>query len=355
MVIQYSIPRNLLEVYKVDTENFEQYIPNSGEETTVNESSDDEDTTTNEDDENMEGFSLHQGEILETYYYGNLYNVDSEHDYENISNNGSISMPEVDKKRFYKGVRILLRKGWEQYDEPIEPVELNEMLLGFITEQTYSEDKVDLKISGMTKLLEQKYQFDFTQMKMSEILAEMIKTAGMEPVIDPTGLNDMVIDYSNVSSSGDEDGGDSDVSGVGFSTTIKEQSNRICKGKKGAIAKAKAICHWVYKNIQYERPMYYGAKHSPTEVLKCKTANCVDHARLINALCSVQGIKTGYVNTHCMGYAHVYNGIVIKDKVYMFDASIESAGGKWDSTWGSCPRATKDSLRYNWEMWGSLT
>lgn len=203
----YSIPRNLLEVYKTDEENFEPYVPLSGEESEEEESEEEEVEEEEETDEeiNEEGFSLHQGEILETYYYNNLLETDNEHDYEDINNNGSLTLTSVDKKRFYKGVRLLLRKGWENYGEPINPLELPELLLGFITEQTYTESGVELKISGMTKLLEKEYQFSFTQMKMSEILAEMIKTAGMEPVINVEGLDDRVIDYTNVSS--DDDGG----------------------------------------------------------------------------------------------------------------------------------------------------
>ncbi len=214
------IPRNLLEVYRTDEENFEPYVPNMGGGSTTQDDTDEE-TINNEEEtedseeeltENEEGFTLHQGEILDTYYYGNFFETESEHDYEEIDNNGSISLPSVDKKRFYKGVRLLLRKGWEKYGETVNPVELPEELLGFITEQTYNEDGVELKISGMTKLLEKEYQFDFHQMKISEILTEMIKTAGMVPVVDPTGLDDRVIDYSNVSS------GDGNVSGDGSMT-----------------------------------------------------------------------------------------------------------------------------------------
>lgn len=217
MVVQYRIPRNLLEVYKTDEENFTPYTPNMGSTTTTDETENieegEDETTSTEETEDKEGFTLHQGEILETYYYGGFFDVECETDYEDINNSGSISLPSVDKDRFYKGVRVLLRKGWENIGEHIDPLKLDEVLLGFITEQTYSEDGVELKLSGMTKLLEQEYKFNFTQKKISEILEEMIKTAGLVPKVDPTGLDDMVIDYTNISSDGD--GG---VSGDGSMT-----------------------------------------------------------------------------------------------------------------------------------------
>ena len=74
---QYEIQRTLMEVYKTDEENWEQYTPNMGDtaEDNTNDSTDEEDsedTTEEEDDTSLtKGFSLHQGEILETYYYGN--------------------------------------------------------------------------------------------------------------------------------------------------------------------------------------------------------------------------------------------------------------------------------------------
>ena len=201
MVVQYRIPRNLLEVYKTDEENFTPYTPNTGSTTVTDEgaeTTEEDETTSTEETEDKEGFTLHQGEILETYYYGGFFDVECESDYEDINNSGSISLPSVDKDRFYKGVRVLLRKGWENIGEHIDSLKLEEVLLGFITEQTYNEDSVELKLSGMTKLLEQEYKFNFTQKKISEILEEMIKTAGLVPKVDPTGLDDMVIDYTNI-------------------------------------------------------------------------------------------------------------------------------------------------------------
>ncbi|WP_299522820.1 hypothetical protein [uncultured Methanobrevibacter sp.] len=120
---QYRIPRILLEVYKTDEENWEQYTPLSSDDssntTTTDNNEAEENTSTDEtDDEDSltKGFKLHQGEIIETYYYGEFTNVEFDGDYEDISNTGSIKIPEImDLDRFYKGVRLAIRYGPENY------------------------------------------------------------------------------------------------------------------------------------------------------------------------------------------------------------------------------------------------
>lgn len=293
-VATYSIPRNLFEVYKTDEENFVPYEPNTGEkeedassdDTSEKEEEEDEEEE-EEEEENDEGFTLHQGEILETYYYGDFFDVQYDYDYEDISNNGSISVPSVDKKRFYKGVRTCLRKTWEEPGKTTNLEDLTPVLLGFITEQTYNENGVDLTLSGMTKLLDKKYQFEFTQMKMSKILEEMIKTAGLVPKVDFTGMLDEVIDYSNVSKSEDEGGEyDGAVSG-----DVAEMAKKVCKGKKGAEAKAEAIHHFIATHVQYPHPNYSDHKKCASEVLKSGISNCCDRANLGYQMANVVKLK----------------------------------------------------------------
>ncbi len=83
---QYRIARNLLEVYKTDEENWEPYTPRMSYDDDGTSSTDEEDETEEDDEEeeeeeeNDEGFSLHQGEILEKYYYQNLYSTEAQYD-----------------------------------------------------------------------------------------------------------------------------------------------------------------------------------------------------------------------------------------------------------------------------------
>ena len=126
MVSAYAIPRYLLEIYKTDEENFEPYVPNTSnnEEESVKDKVKEEgnketDEETYDVEENKDGFTLHQGEIQEIYYYRNLHSIGWDHDYEDMSNSGSCEIPyfETDLSQCYLGVRLLLRVDWEEYNE----------------------------------------------------------------------------------------------------------------------------------------------------------------------------------------------------------------------------------------------
>ena len=88
-------------------------------------------------DEEKEGFVLQNGTITEKAYYDELVSNSFEHDYEDISSNGSVSFVSVDEKRFYKGKKILLKKGYNAH----EWKDLDNCLMGFITEQSYKFQK----------------------------------------------------------------------------------------------------------------------------------------------------------------------------------------------------------------------
>ena len=195
----YSKPKQgsslipFLKIFKVDFENYEPYIPMSGETDEENKKEEEEkkEEETEEEDEESSNeeeekpFDWQLGEILEEYYYGKFTSIDYEFDYEGISSSLNIKPPMlVDGIRFYKGVQG---------------------------------------------------QFDFHQMKRSKILEEMIKTAGLEPEVDPTGLIDDVIDYTNVKKSDTSSGADSD------SADLNQLVKNAIKGKKGKREKAEAV------------------------------------------------------------------------------------------------------------------
>lgn len=292
MVSAYAIPCYLLEVYKTDEENFEPYTPKTSNDDSSDEKEkkkkkteeetekEEEEEEEEEPEENEEGFTLHQGEIQEIYYYPNLHTLSWNHDYEELSNNGSCEIPyhETDLKQCYLGVRLCLRAYWEEYNETRVLKELPEAILGFITEERFSNALTELTLSGMDKLTEKEYQFEFTQMKRSEIIIEMIKTAGLIPEVDVTGLQDDVIDYSNISSSEDDDEG-GEFSGE-VSGDVKAMAKKVCKGKKSAKAKANAITAFICDHVKYPSPNYSNHQKCASEVLKSGVSNCCDRANL---------------------------------------------------------------------------
>ena len=327
-VEQYRIYRVLLELYKTDEENWEPYIPlNGSDEKTDNDTKETLENTSNddEDDNFTKVFSLHQGKIIETYYYAEFTHVEWELDYEDINASASINIPEIkDLNRFYKGVRLSLYAGAESlgkhrtFNKPIRP-----NLTGFITDESFNENGMSLKISGMSKLLEQKYEFNFTQMKISEILKEMIKTAGLEPVVDATGLDDQVIDYSNVSS----DGESSSVDNSNLPADACKFAKQLTKGKKGQRAKAESIYNWINSNFPYKR--YENSHYNEQNIYSTAKANigtrifnCCDHAHLSVVLLRCAGLKANYI--HVTG--HVYTVVYIDGQRVMFDPLGYSRG-----------------------------
>ena len=300
MVSAYAIPRYLMEVYKTDEENFEPYTPKTShdeedikkkvEEAKEKKEKEDEEEEEKEEEENKEGFTLHQGEILEIYYYKNLNNLSWEHDYEDMSNRGSCELPyhETDLKQCYLGVRLLLRVDWEEYNQQRVLKELPPAILAFITEERFNNALTSLTLAGRDKTLEEEYQFEFTQMKRSEIIIEMIKTANLVPEVDVTGLQDDVIDYTNVSKSSEEGTGDytGEISG-----DVAEMAKKVCKGKKGAEAKAEAIHHFIAQNVHYPSPNYSNHQKCASEVLKSGYSNCCDRANLGYQMAAVVNVK----------------------------------------------------------------
>lgn len=302
---QYSIPRQLMEVYETDEDNFVPYIPLSSK-------TSDSDSTNNETDEeneidSQEEYTLHQGEILNTFYYSELINMEWSSDYEGISQEGSIELEreKTNLNECYKGVRLSLKKDWERLNEQLSLKSLPSIFLGFITDESFNQTSTNLGLSGMTKLLEQEYKFNFTQMLRSEIIIEIIKTAGLKPVVNPTGLDDQIIDYTNISSSSDS-GSDGTYSGD-IPTDISELAKKITKGKKGCLNKAKAIFNWLKANVSYGSYSNSNYNGDPVSCLKNRShLNCCDTANLTVPLLRAAGIQAKYVHGpgHCWSAAY---------------------------------------------------
>lgn len=337
---QYSVSRTGLEVYRTDEENFKPYQSDglvsankssskSDEEKSDSESEDSSSDSSSEET-NKKGFTLHQGKILDTYYYSNLLSTEHEADYKDMSDSASIKIREVDKIRFYKGVRVCLRKEWEEPGTTLTWDDLAKTETGFITEQTFSESNVSLKVSGMSSLLDQQFKFDFKQMKRSKILEEIIKCAGLTPVIDVKGLDDDVTDYNNVSS--DSSGSSSDLAG-GEGATIDGLVKDIVGSETNDLAKAKKIHEWLRQNVIYSS---YECTHysTPEACLKNKShLNCADTARLTRALMASAGLTCYVVH----GPYHFWVMIEIDGKKYASDQTgreaASMAGSAFNTVW----------------------
>lgn len=293
MIIIYSKPEQgsaiipFLKIFKTDFENYEPYSPVNGgsDEANVKDilekakegiTEEEEEETSMEEEEKP--FDWQLGEILEEYYYGNFTNIDYEFDYEDISSSINITIPvKVDGLRFFKGVQGQFFAKWVSEETGVTIDDLDIVNRLFIEDLTFSEDGTQLSCKGADVLLEEEYQFEFTQMKRSKILEEMIKTAGLEPEVDPTGLIDDVIDYTNVSKSGDDSGDASDATNA---PSIEAMVKQAIKGKKGARAKAEAIYSAMVSHLVYQGYSCSQYPGNPDAAWKDGSVNCADSTNI---------------------------------------------------------------------------
>ena len=331
-VVQSSLARSGLEVYKTKEEEEE-----LEEDVTVSSDDESDDTSSTDDleeDTSTEGFKLLNGETEEIHYFGGMYSNTFEEDYADISASGGATFHEIDPMQVYKGKKICLKKEWETPSKAITWEDLKSILMGFVTEQTYSQEKVELKFCGMDKLMDRNAQFNFTQMHRSEIIEAIIEEAGLTPEVDPTGLNDDIMDFSNESSSGsdEEEAGE----GVSAGGTIDSMVKKWIKGKKGALEKAKAIheglkaygiVYAYYLNFQYG---------SAQECLEHAHSglNCGDTAQLTTAAMKSAGLDA-HIELRCDS-AHFFTVIVINGTKYYSDLTANSGQRSqraWNDVW----------------------
>lgn len=306
----YSLCRTGLEVYRTDEDNFQAYVSSGVKQTTSSSSSDD--SSSNSGEASL-GYDYHQGLPLDTYYYNNLQKTSHESDYKEMNNNGSVTVNSINRKRFYKGIRVCLRKEWEAEGEVLEWDDLKPVLTGFITEQTFNESGVEIKLGGYSVLLDQKFQFEFSGMKRSKILEEIIKTAGLIPVINTKGLDDDVTDFktssdNNSSSSSALKGGEGEDIDSFVKSVIGSETDDLAKLKKLHSALVKKINYTGYECTRY---------NTPSKCLSSLKLNCADSARLAAACYRSAGLKCHVIH----GDYHFWVIVTINGKDYASDVS----------------------------------
>ena len=152
-----------------------------------------------------------------------------------------------------------------------------------------------------------------------------MKAAGLKIKIDTTGLKDSKVDYTNVSSSGDNE------SSSNVSTDIQSLSNEIVGSETDEYKKFEKLHDWGCKKIKYSRYDCSNHNNDPDECLKNKThLNCGDTSILMKALYDAQNIKNHI--TH--GNNHFWNIVTINGKKYCSDCSGNN-GHPIGEVWGN--------------------
>ena len=296
----YSLQRAGVEAYLTDEDNFQPYISpynlkasnNTASADIENENSEESSDTEEESINNQApdtAYTLHQGESIDTFYYTDLFKLDFESDYKEMTSSATFERNQVNLKQFYKGIRVRLLTEWEEPDTILNWEDLKEAEVGFITEQTFHEDNVEVKVSGMETLLDQTLNFEFKGMLRSEILKEILLSAGMNPIINVEGLDDDVMDFVNEQQTNVAVAGSNNPIG-NANPEIAKLAQQVCQGKTTDLAKAQAI-HSFISGVEYPSPNYSNHERCPVEVVRRMESNCCDRARLGHEMANAVGLQ----------------------------------------------------------------
>lgn len=256
-------------------------------------------------------FKLENAPIKQINYIGELFSDSFEQDYTDISSNASVSVPTKYLKHFYKGRKVCLKKGI-QNDTKYKWKDMKSAVLGFVTEITYNKDKIDIRISGMDKLLDVEKQFTFKQTKRSEIVTKIIEAAGLKADVNVKGLDDDVTDFTNVSSSGSSD----TTAQASGSASIDEAVRKAIAGKTNDLDKAKAIDAAFKNHVYYQK--YYDCEYSDLEAAwKDAHLNCADGANVLCAMFMAAGFKAVILHVT----EHYIVRVTVGGKDYLTDSS----------------------------------
>lgn len=282
------------------------------------------------DTEATNHFNLENGETTQIDYIGELYSDSYEQDYTDISTNSSITLPLNSKyyNLLWKGRKMALKKGLQE--DTLKWDDMDTVIVGFATEISYTTDKINLKITGMNTLLDKEKKFKFKKTKMSKIITNIIESAGLKAKIDVTGLDDKVINFTNISTSSSSNSSSSSSLAGGEGATVDELVADICGNETDDLKKCKLIHKWLQENVRYEQ--YACSRYSkPEDCIKNKGAlNCADTARLTRAMMASAGLKC-YVAHHSQGPGHFWTVIEIGGKKYTSDQTGD--GSEFDTVW----------------------
>ena len=132
-------------------------------------------------------------------------------------------------------------------------------IYGFITDVSHSQKGVELEIKDWGYALEDKTKrLSFTGRMRSQVLEEVIKTYGLVPIVDFTGLRDDIINWTNITANDEED--TSSTSGKVIGDDAIEIGNSLasmysfCKGRASDYETMKQIkcgdC-WAWSDALY--------------------------------------------------------------------------------------------------------
>ena len=364
---------NRLVVYKIDSSTFEQYISPYANKCTLYPSD--------------KGYDYEQGTVTsDVFITEDIVKVDWDNDYADFSGSCNIEIPynldcfeylhrgaytELYVNRFPYGTDVkylrqldaenyqknneLSKKDAEEFNKqnkenigrtelfhPLYNFYIEQSFKGFITDITYDELTIKLTLQNYGALLEEKASMSFTDNYRSNILYEVIHTAGLIPNMDLDGLPDEVISWSSSPQSNNDTGNDGNaITGDDCTPTQTmsclngcSSSNKYGSGHNfdDCYTKGYAVADTEYykwarqfssgeemlRNLRkiwsYHHPLYYNNRTCPQALFNTThfSSNCYDAARMVKVLCDSIGYPCVVVTGNAYGYGHGWN-VIKKD------------------------------------------
>ena len=184
--------------------------------------------------------------------------------------------------------------------EPVEPYSRykpDDTVYGFVTEVTHDQKGTEIEIKDWGYCLEEnRIELGFQNMHRSEIIEEVIKTYGLVPAVDFTGMPDDIISWDNSTKSSSSGGS---VEGSGASTGCPEIDSVVdsaCSGKSG-LERAQAIDEAFKSHVYYK--LYWNCHYADDICAAWQDGhlNCADGANILCAMFTRGGFNAMIYST----------------------------------------------------------
>lgn len=162
---------------------------------------------------------------------GNNNNNNTEANNDNNQTSDSDESPYEINKEACEKYGITLRQPPTEPVEPISRYNYDDTVYGFVTEVTHDQKGTEVEIKDWGYCLENnRIELGFSNMKRSQIMEEVIKSYGLVPAVDLSGLPDDTISWDNqISSKSNIGGGGNLVSASGDGSMTEQECWEIAQ------------------------------------------------------------------------------------------------------------------------------
>lgn len=229
---------------------------------------------------------------------------------------------------------------------------------GFITDVKYEPNSLEITCSSYPVILEDQAKLSFQNMYRSDILYEVIHTAGMIPNIDMEGLPDEIISWDNLSKSSTESTGEASfgddctdtntmacLSGSSASNNYGSGHNFDDCYSKGYAVEGANYYEWARGFSSGEEMLralrkiwtysyYWNNRTCPQNMFSTSgmSGNCYDSCRLVKCCCDSIGFPCVIVVGSAYAGGHGWNCVKTDNQWLTYDLCYGSRANATSST-----------------------